>query len=143
MILKKKILLNKFLLPAILLIILIIYVLKQNYLEFGFIIYYLILWLIVSFFIVYKQKNHLIEYNTEPNKLKIKYYARINKTAEEIIQMDKIVSNKLETRIFDFGFDVLSIKYLDEQDLYNLIELRVSKKEDWIDILSSIKTQPK
>jgi hypothetical protein len=83
----------------------------------------------------------LIEYNTEPNQLKIKYYAGINKTAEKIIQIDKIVSDKLETRIFDFGFDVLSIKYMDEQDLYNLIDLRVSKKEDWIDILSSIKNE--
>jgi hypothetical protein len=81
----------------------------------------------------------LIEYNTERNQLKIKYYAGINKTAEKIIQVDKIVSNKLDTRIFDFGFDVLSIKYVDEQDLYDLLELRVSKKEDWIDILSSIK----
>ncbi|PQJ73637.1 hypothetical protein BTO14_10310 [Polaribacter butkevichii] len=138
MTLKNKILLNKFLVPAILLVILIIYVLRQNYLEFGFIIYYLILWLIVSLFIFYKQKNHLIEYNAESNELKIKYYAGINKTAEKIIQVDKIVSNKLDTRIFDFGFDVLSIKYVNEQDLYDLLELRVSKKEDWIDILSSI-----
>ncbi len=141
MTLKNKILLNKFLLPIILLLILIIYVLRQNSLEFGFIIYYLILWLIVSIFIIYKSKNHLIEYNTEPNQLKIKYYAGINKTAEKIIQIDKIVSDKLETRMFDFGFDVLSIKYVDEQDLYNLIDLRVSKKEDWIDILSSIKNE--
>ena len=141
MTLKNKILLNKFLVPTILLVILIIYVLRQNYLEFGFIIYYLILWLIVTLFIFYKQKNHLIEYNAEPNELKIKYYAGINKTAEKIIQIDKIVSNKLETRMFDFGFDVLSIKYIDEQNLYNLIDLRVNKKEDWIDILTSIKTK--
>jgi hypothetical protein len=81
----------------------------------------------------------LIEYNTKRNQLKVKYYVGINKTAEKIIQVDKIVSNKLDTRIFDFGFDVLSIKYVDEQDLYDLLELRVSKKEDWIDILYSIK----
>lgn len=139
MTLKNKILLNKFLLPTILLIVLIIYVLRQNYLEFGFIIYYLILWLIVSLFIFYKQKNYLIEYNAKSNELKIKYFAGISKTAERIIQIDKIVSNKLETRMFDFGFDVLSIKYIDEQNLYNLIDLRINKKEDWIDILSSIK----
>jgi hypothetical protein len=83
----------------------------------------------------------LIEYNVESNELKIKYYAGINKTAEKIIQIDKIVSNKLETRIFDFGFDVLSIKYIDEQNLYNLIDLRVDRKEDWIDILSSTRTE--
>ena len=124
-----------------LLVVLIIYVLSQNYLEFGFIIYYLILWLIVSLFLFYKQKNHLIEYNAEPNELKIKYYTGINKTAEKIIQIDKIVSNKLETRMFDLGFDVLSIKYIDEQNLYDLIDLRVNKKEDWIDILTSIKTK--
>jgi len=139
MTLKNKILLNKFLLPSILLIILIIYVLSQNSLGFGFTIYYLILWSIVSLFIIYKSKNHLIEYNTERNQLKIKYYVGINKTAEKVIQVDKIVSNKLDTRVFDFGFDVLSIKYVDEQDLFNLLELRISKKEDWIDILSSIK----
>ncbi|GGW73410.1 hypothetical protein DFQ11_10966 [Winogradskyella epiphytica] len=141
MTLKNKILLNKFLVPTMLLVVLIIYVLSQNYLEFGFIIYYLILWLIVSLFLFYKQKNHLIEYNAEPNELKIKYYTGINKTAEKIIQIDKIVSNKLETRMFDFGFDVLSIKYIDEQNLYDLIDLRVNKKEDWIDILTSIKTK--
>ncbi|WP_123796506.1 MULTISPECIES: hypothetical protein [Flavobacteriaceae] len=83
----------------------------------------------------------MIEYNAEPNELKIKYYTGINKTAEKIIQIDKIVSNKLETRMFDFGFDVLSIKYIDEQNLYDLIDLRVNKKEDWIDILTSIKTK--
>ncbi|MDX1774871.1 hypothetical protein [Oceanihabitans sediminis] len=141
MTLKNKILLNKFLVPMMLLVVLIIYVLSQNYLEFGFIIYYLILWLIVSLFLFYKQKNHLIEYNAEPNELKIKYYTGINKTAEKIIQIDKIVSNKLETRMFDLGFDVLSIKYIDEQNLYDLIDLRVNKKEDWIDILTSIKTK--
>lgn len=141
MTLKNKILLNKFLAPTILLLLLIFYVLRQNYLEFGFIIYYFILWLIVSLVIFYKQKNHLIEYNAEPNELKFKYYSGINKTAEKIIQIDKIVSNKLATRMFDFGFDVLSIKYIDGQNLYNLIELRVNKKEDWIDILTSIKTK--
>lgn len=51
------------------------------------------------------------------------------------------MSSKLETRMFDFGFDVLSIKYIDEQNLYNLIDLRFNEKEDWIDILSSIKTK--
>ena len=81
----------------------------------------------------------MIEYNTERNQLKIKYYEGINKTAKKVIQVDKIVSNKLDTRVFNFGFDVLSIKYVDEQDLFNLLELRISKKEDWIDILSSIK----
>jgi hypothetical protein len=101
----------------------------------------MILWLIVSLFICYKQKNHLIGYITEPNQLKIKYYTGINKTTEKIIQIDKIVSDKLETRMFDFGFDVLSIKYIDEQNSYNLIDLRINKKEDWINILSSIKTK--
>ncbi len=137
MTLKNKILLNKFLLPSIFLIILIIYVLK-NSLEFGFIIYYLILWIIVSLFIIYKSKNHLIEYNTEQNKLKIKYYAGINKTTEKIIQIDKIVKTKLDTRIFDFGFDLLSIKYIDDQELYNLLDLRIRNKKDWIKILSLI-----
>lgn len=148
MTLKNKILLNKFLLPSILLIILIIYVLKLNffkfgfnYFEFGFIIYSIILWLMFSLFIFYEQKNHLIEHNIEQNQLKIKYYVGINKTAERIIQIDKIVSNKLQTRKFDFGFDVLSIKYIDEQKLYNLIDLRINRKEDWIDILSSTRTE--
>ncbi|WP_165876096.1 hypothetical protein [Mariniflexile fucanivorans] len=104
-------------------------------------IYYIILWLIVSLIIIYKSKNYLIEYNIKANQLKIKYYPGINKTAEKIIQIDKIVSNKLETRIFDFEFDVLSIKYIDEQDLYNLLDLRINNKEDWIDMLSSIKNK--
>jgi hypothetical protein len=80
-----------------------------------------------------------MEYKTESNQLKIKYYTGIHKTSEQIIAIDKIVNYQLNTRMFGFGFDVLSIKYVDEQDLYNILELRVCNIDDWIDILSSVK----
>lgn len=93
----------------------------------------------MSMYIIYRSKNHLIQYVSEQNQLNIKYYSGINKTTEKVIPIDRIVSHKLETRIYDMGFDVLSIKYKDERDLYELLQIRLSKKEDWVDILSLIK----
>lgn len=93
----------------------------------------------MSMYIIYRSKNHLIQYVSEQNQLNIKYYSGINKTTEKVIPIDRIVSHKLETRSYDMGFDVLSIKYKDERDLYELLQIRLSKKEDWVDILSLIK----
>ena len=143
--LKNKILLNKFLIPAILLIVLLIYILKQGiYIlkyDYGVFIFDFILWLFISIVIVYNSTNHLIKYTIESDFIRLTYFVGLKSKKEVIIPLNGIKFTKLQTRIFEFGFDVLSIKYVDDKGLYNLLDLRISNKKDWIDILSKIEIE--
>ena len=143
--LKNKILLDKFLIPIIVLIVFIIYLFKQNpyFLKYEYEIFILdfIIWLVFSVIFVFRSTNHLINYSIDSEFIKLEYYINLTTKKKIIIPANGIKNTKLRIRLFNFGFDILSIKYVDNKGLYNLINLRVSNKKDWIAILSKIESE--
>ncbi|MFK5982935.1 MAG: hypothetical protein QM499_08485 [Flavobacteriaceae bacterium] len=99
------------------------------------------MWLIVSAIKINRSTNHLINYSIESETISLVYYVSIKSKKEVIIPISDVKFTKLQTRIFDFGFDVLSIKYIDNEGLHNLLDLKISNKKDWIDILSKIELE--
>tara|TARA_R110000796_G_scaffold136239_1_gene252294 strand:+ start:1192 stop:1632 length:441 start_codon:yes stop_codon:yes gene_type:complete len=142
MTLKRRILIDKLLIPVILLFVLVIYIIKEGMYLFnelyGFYLFYFVLWILVSTMIISKSTNHLIKYNIESEHIKLTIYKKLYNVQQIDIPINSIKNTKLQTRSTQFGFDILKIYYLDEDELNDLLELRISDKKDWMSILSKI-----
>ncbi|WP_301162049.1 hypothetical protein [uncultured Winogradskyella sp.] len=88
--------------------------------------------------IVSKSTNHLIKYTIESEHIKLTIYKKLYNVQQIDIPINSIKNTKLQTRSSQFGFDILKIYYLDEDELNDLLELRISDKKDWLSILSKI-----
>ena len=88
--------------------------------------------------IISRSTNHLIKYTVEKELIKLTIYKKFYNVQQIEIPINSIKNTKLQTRSFQFGFDTLKIYYLDEDELNDLLELRISDKKDWLSILSKI-----
>jgi hypothetical protein len=140
--LKKRILINQLIFPLLLLFVLIAYTVNKGLYSFkesyGFFIFCFVLWFIISVIYISRSTNHLIKYTIRDELIQFTINKKFNTIYQIEIPINSIKSTNLETRNIDIGFDILKIKYLDEDVLYNLLELRISNKIDWITILSKI-----
>ncbi|WP_231632389.1 hypothetical protein, partial [Mangrovimonas sp. TPBH4] len=59
------------------------------------------------------------------------------------IHIKSIKDTNLQTRVFKFGFDSLRIYYIDKEELNDMVDLRISDKNDWLTILSKIEKKTK
>ena len=142
MTLKRRILIDKLLIPIILLVILLIHIIKNGMYLFnefyGYYLFLFFLWIIFSIMIISRSTNHLIKYTVEKELIKLTIYKKFYNVQQIEIPINSIKNTKLQTRSFQFGFDTLKIYYLDEDELNDLLELRISDKKDWLSILSKI-----
>ena len=147
MTLKNRILVDKFLFLTILLVALIIIAFKDGinmFLEvYGFYFFLFAIWLIGSIIYFYNTKNHLIKYSIEEGIIKFTFYKNLYDIQEATIPLTSIKSTDFHTRMFNFSFDILKIKYVDRDELYDVLELRISEKKDWVAILSKIEMSQK
>ena len=141
--LKNRIFIDKFAIPIILLVLLIIYIIKQGKFGFiyflGFYIFFFIMWIIFSSIYIFSQRNnHLIEYTINKDTIEFLIQKNLNSKKEIEVPINSIKNTTEHTRFFSFGFDSLDIKYIDEEDLYNLLSIRIPERKDWITLLSVI-----
>jgi hypothetical protein len=142
MTLKRRILIDKLLIPVILLFVIVIYIIKDGMYPFnelyGYYLFYFVLWILVSIISINRSTNHLIKFTIENELIKLTIYKKFYIVQQMEIPVNSIKNTKLQTRNFQFGFDTLKIYYLDEDELNDLLELRISDKKDWLSILSKI-----
>ncbi|MGR7813919.1 hypothetical protein [Lacinutrix undariae] len=105
---------------------------------YGFYLFYAALWIVISLISISKTTNHLINYSTEKEIIKFTFYKKLNTIQQIEVPIYSIKKTKLDTRSFQFGFDVLKIYYIDKHELHQLLELRISDKKDWVSILSMV-----
>ena len=137
MTLRKKIILDRLIIPITSLIIVLSLILFSSlYTSIGFLLFYIVIWIAVSIVSLVSKTNYLLNYKVENELLILNLRTYFNKTNEVNIPIENIKEANLRTKESRFFmFDVLSIKFIDNESLYELVDVRIHNKSDWITIL--------
>ena len=85
----------------------------------------------------FKEDNYIINFSIESEMLKIEYQKNFSKNKVKIFsdEAKSIESIKFNSKSFLDTFHVISIKYKDNEGLYNVKTFKMCKDKDFTDIL--------